>query len=162
MGSHNIPRQLWCFGLEHQAKLIHFIPRGRNDRSRYEMITGKTPDISKYLDFNFYDLVWYWHSPHPSLSEHHRELARWMGVAHRVGSDMCYWLMPVSGIPVVNSSVQHVMAEDLRNTQIMEQVNDFNTRLNTHLDNTNFELLGDDIDHYYPDDVHEIPIQENA
>jgi hypothetical protein len=85
-----------------------------------------------------------------------------MGVAHQVGLDMCYWLMPVSGIPVVNSSVQHVMAEDLRNTQIMEQVNDFNTRLNTHLDNTNFELLGDDIDHYYPDDVHEIPIQENA
>ena len=60
------------------------------------MITGKTPDISEYLDFDFYDLVWYWRQPHPSLSEHDRELARWMGIAHRVGSDMCYWLMPVS------------------------------------------------------------------
>jgi hypothetical protein len=57
MGSHNIPRRLWCFGLEHQAKLMHFIPRGRNDQSGYEMITGKTPDSSEYLDFDFYDLV---------------------------------------------------------------------------------------------------------
>ena len=141
---------------------MHFIPQGRNDRSGYEMITGKTPDISEYLDFDFYDLVWYWRSPHPSLAEHDRELARWMGVAHRVGSDMCYWLMPVSGIPVVNSSVQHVTTEDLRNTQIMERVNDFNARLNTRLDDTNFVLPGDDIDHYYPSDIYEIPIQEDA
>jgi hypothetical protein len=82
MGSSNIPRQLWCFGLEHQARLMHFILQGRNDRSGYEFITGKTPDISEYLDFDFYDLVWYWRLPNPSLSEHDCELARWMGVAH--------------------------------------------------------------------------------
>ena len=126
MGSCNIPRQLWCFGLEHQARLMHFILRGRNDRSGYEIITGKTPDISEYLDFNFYDLVWYWRLPNPSLSEHDCKLARWMGVAHRVGSDMCYWLMPVSGTPIVNSSVQHVTAEDLQNPQVMQRVDDFN------------------------------------
>ncbi len=28
MGSQNIPRRLWCSGLEHQAKLMHFILRG--------------------------------------------------------------------------------------------------------------------------------------
>jgi hypothetical protein len=119
MGSRNVPQQIWCFGLEHQARLMHFIPRGHNKRSGYEMITGKTPAISEYLDFNFYDLVWYWRQPSPSLSEHDRELARWMGVAHRVGLDMCYWLMPVSGVPVVNSSVQHVTAENLQNPEIM-------------------------------------------
>ncbi len=30
MGSRNVPRQLWCFGLKHQARLMHFIPRGHN------------------------------------------------------------------------------------------------------------------------------------
>ena len=136
MGSRNVPRQLWCFGLKHQARLMHFILRGHNERAGNEMITGKTPDISEYLDFNFYDLVWYWRQPSPSLSEHDRELARWMGVAHRVGSDMCYWLMPVSGVPVVNSSVQHVTAEDLQNPEIMQQIDDFNRRLETQLDDT--------------------------
>jgi hypothetical protein len=30
IGSRNVPRQLWCFGLEHQARLMQFIPRGHN------------------------------------------------------------------------------------------------------------------------------------
>jgi len=127
MGSSHIPQQLWCFGLEHQAKLMHFIPWGHNERSGYEMITDKTLDVSEYLDFDFYDLVWYWQTPNPSLSGHDRELARWMGVAHRMGSDMCYWLMPVSGVPVVNSSIQHVTAADLHDSQVIERVHDFNT-----------------------------------
>ena len=149
----NIPRRLWCFGLEHQARLMNFIPRGRNERSGYEIVTGMTPDISEYLDFDFYDLVWYWRSAHPSLSEHDRELARWMGVAHRVGSDMCYWLMPVSGVPIVNTTVQHVTAEDLRNIDIQARVDDFNTRLNSRLDDRNFVIPGnEDIDYYPRDD----------
>jgi hypothetical protein len=76
MESRNVPRHLWCFGLEHQAHLMHFIPRGHHEQSGYKMITGKTPDISEYLDFDFYDLVWYWRQPSPSLSEHDQELAR--------------------------------------------------------------------------------------
>ena len=76
MGCKYVPRQLWCFGLKHQARLMNFIPWGCHERSGYEMITGKTPDISEYLDFDFYDLVWYWCQPNPSLSEHDRELAQ--------------------------------------------------------------------------------------
>lgn len=81
----------------------------------YEFITGKTPDISEYCNFDFYDLVWYWHSPHPSIAEHGCELARWMGIVHQVGSNMCYWLMPVLGKSVVNTTVQHVTDDDHRN-----------------------------------------------
>jgi hypothetical protein len=158
MQKRNVPRRLWCFGLEHQARLMNFIPRGRNERTGYEIVTGRTPDISEYLDFDFYDLVWYWRTAHPSLSEHDRELARWMGVAHRVGSDMCYWLMPVSGVPVVNTTVQHVTSEDLRNVDIQAQVDDFNTRLHQRLEDTNFVLPGNDID-YYPTDQYTIDLE---
>jgi hypothetical protein len=28
-------------------------------RTPMEALTGKTPDISEYLDFGFYDLVWF-------------------------------------------------------------------------------------------------------
>ena len=53
----NVPRRLWCFGIEHQAKMMQFIPRGQEERTGYEQITGKTPDISEYCDFAFYDRV---------------------------------------------------------------------------------------------------------
>ena len=126
------------------------------------MITGKTPDISEYCDFNFYDLVWYWRAPHPSMAEHDRELARWMGVAHRYGSDMCYWLMPVSGRPIVTTTVQHVIAEDYRNPDLKDRIDDFNASLTTRLDDANFVLPGNDIDDYYQHDIYDIPLQRES
>jgi hypothetical protein len=98
--------------------LTYFILRRCKDRSEYEIYTGKTPNITEYLDFDFYNLVWYWHTPYPSLSEHDRELASLMGVAQHVGSDMCYWLMLVSEILIVNITVQHVTAEDIHNPEL--------------------------------------------
>lgn len=122
------------------------------------MLTGKTPNISEYLDFNFYDLVWYWRSANPSLLHHDRELAWWMGAAHRIGSDMCYWLMPVSGIPIVNTTVQHVTMEEMHEPKIKQRADEFEASLRQRLDNTNFILPGNDIDHTYPLDIYEIPV----
>ena len=85
-----------------------------------------------------------------------------MGIAHRVGLDMCYWLMPVSGTPVVNSSVQHVTSEDLRNPDLKVRINEFNEKLHTQMDDTNFTLPGKDIDFYYPHNIYDIPPQNSA
>jgi hypothetical protein len=32
-------------------------------RSGYEQVTGETCNISEWLDFEFYDLVWWWDQP---------------------------------------------------------------------------------------------------
>ena len=72
--------------------------RGRDGRSGYEEVTGETPDISEWLDFTFYDLVWWWdRGQKPDVTDETRKLARWLGISHRVGSDMCYWLVTVGG-----------------------------------------------------------------
>jgi len=71
----NIPRHVWCFGLEHEAELTQFLPRGNDGRSGYEIVTGNTPDISEYCDFDFWDLVWYFPKKHPSTDTEDRQLA---------------------------------------------------------------------------------------
>ena len=48
--------------------------------------TGETPEISKYLEFTFYD--WCWYNDNAGLGE--TELGCWLGVSHRVGSLMSY------------------------------------------------------------------------
>jgi hypothetical protein len=58
--------------------------------------------------------------------------------------------------------VQYVTADKLRNPEIMHQIDDFNTRLNTQLDDTNFTLPGGDFDNFYPNNVYKIPMQEGA
>jgi hypothetical protein len=41
--------------------------------------------------------------------------------------------MPVSGIPIANTTVQHVTAEDLREPDFAQKVTEFNEALETRL-----------------------------
>ena len=54
-----------------------------------ERLTGDTIDISEWLDFEFYDLVC-------SCNNHSDDtkpmLGLWIGVSHRVGGDLRYWI----------------------------------------------------------------------
>ena len=51
--------RLWDYGLTHEARILSLIARGPNGRTPYEAVVHETPDISEYLDFDFYDPVWY-------------------------------------------------------------------------------------------------------
>eukprot|EP00804_Cyclotella_cryptica_P008557 CCRYP_007551-RA/>CCRYP_007551-RA protein AED:0.38 eAED:0.38 QI:0/0/0/1/1/1/2/0/852 len=56
---------------------------------------------------------------------------------------MCYWIIPVSGIPISDTTVQHVTTEDLLNLDIKSQVNEFNEKLVELLDDTNHRVKWD-------------------
>ena len=71
-----VPRRLWDFLAEHLSKLMTFIPRRASGRTGHELVTVQTPDMSEYLDFDFYDLVWYLVDEHPNTGQQNRQLAR--------------------------------------------------------------------------------------
>jgi hypothetical protein len=106
--------------------------RGSNGRTGYEQITGKTPDISEWLDFDFYDWVWY-HDPPDTMAGTTGEvqkIGRWVGVANRVGSALTYWITTASGKVVARSTVQHVTAANQLDKNIHKQMMHFQTELN--------------------------------
>jgi hypothetical protein len=74
--------RLWDFGCVHQVETMSRIATGRDGRTGIEHVTGETPNISEWLDFDIYDLVWIWDNPNAEVNP---RLARWLGVAHRVG-----------------------------------------------------------------------------
>ena len=53
-----------------------------------EKLTWDTVDITKWLDFTIWDQVWYKHSPEKGFKP-----GRWLGVSHRVGSALCYYVL---------------------------------------------------------------------
>ena len=55
-----IPKWLWYFGLFYKHGILSRTSRGKDKRTGYEEVAGQTPDIGEYLDFEFYDLVWWW------------------------------------------------------------------------------------------------------
>ena len=53
-----IPKRLWGFGLVYEAELLSRISIVKGKQSGCEEVTGQTPEIAEYLDFEFYNLVW--------------------------------------------------------------------------------------------------------
>ena len=56
------PRGLYCYGYLYVAKIMQLRYRTAGKlqgKTPLELLTGETSDISKYLDFGWYDRVWY-------------------------------------------------------------------------------------------------------
>jgi hypothetical protein len=65
-------------------------------------------------------------------------LGRWLGVSHRVGSDLCYcgvgsdlcyWIVTDSGQVVLKTSVEHVTCDDYLNEDTKAKVKEFERKL---------------------------------
>ena len=101
------PRALSSYGIPYVAKIMKITASFVADlqvRTILEALTGETPDISQYLDFGFYDRVWF--KEDAGLGE--TKLGRFLGVSHHIGSLMSYWVFPASGIPMSRTTVQRV------------------------------------------------------
>ena len=109
-----------------------------NGRTPIEAVTGETPDISEYVDFDFYDLVCYHTGHHPNVSKDYQTLGLWMRVVRMVGSDMSYWIMSISGQPVAETIAQHVIYDDMLDPDIAVQIKAFYKALMKRLDYNNF------------------------
>ena len=82
-----------------------------------EKITGETEDISDYLDFGFYDRVWF----HENSGLGELGLGCWLGVSHLTGGDMSYGILKVNGYVVSRTTVQIItnLESDISENQLM-------------------------------------------
>ena len=111
------------------------------------------PGISEWMDFDFYDCVWWLDKKNHSTTDHDIILRIWIGTSHKIGSNMCYWLLTLSGKTVDRTTVQYVIHTDLINTDMKWRIEKFEEELEKWLDDTTFvDDVGVD---FYIDDVHE-------
>jgi hypothetical protein len=142
MTTKTVPKRLWDFGVVHQGELMSRTARGKNGRTGYEDVVGETPDISEWMDFDFYDLIWY-HDPPDTMAEmttEIRKLGRWLGVANRVGSALTYWVLTRAGKVLARSTIQHVTNTELLDKSMEERIKDFTETINTRLHEAGFEI----------------------
>jgi hypothetical protein len=64
-------------------------------------VTGETVDILEYLDFGLYDHV----SSKENAGLKVTSIGRWLGVSHRVGGLMSYWVLTMRGTVISRTSV---------------------------------------------------------
>ena len=106
------------------------------------MVTGETPDTSELIDFEFNDRVWHYDQKKIKIDGSGRRLARWLGVARRIASDLCYWVLLESGKIIARTPVQHVVREDYLNDDVKLEIEMFNRSVEDRLSDQNFTQHG--------------------
>lgn len=113
--------RLWCFVLQYVTDIMNLTvnySKYSNGRVPLEIVTGITPDIMEYLDFTIYG--WVYFRTDGGLGTN--EIGRWLGVSHRVGPAMTYWVLPKSGIPISTNTVQSVTEAEKLTDKLKEQM----------------------------------------
>ena len=102
-----VPKEFWDYGMWRVCKIqqrtqmrTHRIDGG----VPLENITGETEEISDYLDFVFYDRVWF----HENYGLGERGLGHWLGVSHCTGGAISYWILKDDGYVVSRTTVQRI------------------------------------------------------
>ena len=123
MSKKRVPHLLWDYGIWWVCEVMQQTASTSghlNAHTPLEQLTGETPDISEYLDFSFYDSCWY--NDNAGLGE--TKLGQWLGVSHRIGSLMSYWILTIKGNVISRTTVSRVtnleMQEDLNKSHISE------------------------------------------
>ena len=121
-----IPQRLWDYLLIwicETGNLTVSSSRYADGRTPLEIITGVTPDISEYLDFGFYD--WITYRTNAGLGP--LCLGRWLGVSHKVGQLMSYWVLTKAGKIISCVTVQRVTSSESSTDEFKDQMLDFTT-----------------------------------
>ena len=119
-----------------------------------ERITGDTIDISEWIDFEFYDLCWYWNNQHDTKEPN---IGRWLGVSHRIGSALCYWVLTMKGQVLARTTVQHMTEDDVIIPEIQESIKEFHRVLERSIGSEEFITDLDGMDSFVNDDINVNP-----
>ena len=145
-----VPRCLWDYGLRWACDIQNRTfnsSRGLKGRCPLERITGESVNISEYLDFGFFNRVWY--KENASLGE--TKIGRWLGVSHRVGSLMSYcWVLTEECRFMSRTTVQRVTNLELPTDEVKARCQHFDDR--TKRLNTGEELPHGDAPNTNPAD----------
>ena len=117
---------------------MNCIARGRNVRTGTEEITGNTTNTSEWLDFDIYDRVWWLDKNKPATTDENVTLGRWLGISHKIGSDICYWVLTLSGNFIARTSLQYVIRDEFLDLVIIERIKKFDEDLEKLFDDTIF------------------------
>jgi hypothetical protein len=136
----NVPARLWDYGIScicETGNVITNSSRYADQRTPLKIITGETPDITKYLNFAIYD----WVTFKTNAGVAPPELGRWLGVSHRVGQLISYWILPGSGIPISCTTVQRLTNLEIQTDKWKARMLTFEKNLESKFEATSSDVM---------------------
>jgi hypothetical protein len=143
MVKQKVPKRLWDYGIVWVCEVMSLTANSSfslDGRTPMEKVTGETPDISEYLDFTFYDWVWY--KDNAGVGDN--MFGRWLGVSHRIGNLMSYWILTANGRVISRTTVQRVTNLELATAEVKERIKDYSNQINELLKDDNHVIQGNE------------------
>ena len=147
------PKRFWDYCGEWVSAIRRFAAHNissLNGTNPYEHIHARTADISEYVQFDWYQFVWFI-EPSDGL-EPKKGLGRWLGVALDTGSKMCYNILNNKGNVVKRSSVMPVRPEEMLIDDVILKIKEHDDFIQSRFGDTipNPELVRNvgDIEHF--------------
>ena len=137
-----VPKEFWDYGMRWVCETMQrTYVRGHriNGCVPLQALTGETIDISEYLDFGFYDRVWY----HENAGLGEPMPARWLGVSKHVGGQMCFYVLTKTGHVVSRSSVWRATNLELQTETSRRVFDELDALIKGHIRDDNFPVDGD-------------------
>ena len=122
------PQMTWDYGIRWVCKVMQQTTSTAGHLEGHDalkQLTGEMPKILEYLDFSFYDACWY--NDNDSLGE--TNLGRWLGVSHRVGSLMSYWVLTQQGYVISWTTVSRVTNLELQTADVKTRLTDYTSAI---------------------------------
>ena len=133
MMKRSVPKRFWDYGIVwvcETGNLSVSSSRHAGGRTPLEIISGETPDISEYVDFGFYDWVSY--RSNAGLGEN--SIGRWLGVSHRVGNLMSYWILTMNCTVISCVTVQRLTRMEQLKDEVQSVMRKFDNIISSKLD----------------------------
>ena len=137
-----VPKIFWDYGMRWVCETMQrtYVRGHRIDGGvPLQSVTGETIDISEYLDFGFYDKVWY----HENAGLGEPMPGRWLGVSKHVGGQMCFYVLTKTGSVVSRSSVWRATNLELQTDVIKTVFDELDEAIKRHVKDNNFPVDGD-------------------
>ena len=137
-----VPKIFWDYGMRWVCETMQrtYLRGHRIDGCvPLQSITGETIDISEYLDFGFYDRVWF----HENAGLGEPFPGRWLGVSKHVGGQMCYYVLSKTGRIYSRSSVWRATNLELQTETTKLVFDEFDAIIKRIVKDNNFPVEGD-------------------
>ncbi len=137
-----VPKIYWDYGMRWVCETMsrtHLRAHRIDGGVPLQGITGDTVDISNYLEFGFYDRVWF--NDNAGLGE--TKPGRWLGVAENIGSIMTYYILQENGKIVARSTVWNPTNLELQTDDVKATFKAYDDEIARRIGTNDFPVEGD-------------------
>ena len=130
----NTPVRLWDYCWEYATSLKvltaskHFM---LDERTPFEKVYGHTPNITEYIQYQWYEWIWYY-----DIMEINKEsLGRWIGPSLHIGEMHTSYILAESGTVITRSTTRPVTTEEYESQEVKDRMSKFTSNVESVIGN---------------------------